>query len=424
MLLLLFGTHIALTIRLGFIQRYLFSAIRISLIRRREGEGDISQFGSLATALSATIGTGNIVGVATAIASGGPGALFWMWISGFFGIATKYAEALLSFKYRVRIGDHYAGGPMYVLSRGLNMPRLAALFSLMTVIASFGIGNMVQSNSISVLLEDSYQVPGFVTGVMLAILTVAVIFGGIRSIARVSERLVPLMGILYVSGCLILLFLHYETIPDTISLIFSSAFNGEAAAGGFAGATIREAIRYGISRGLFSNESGMGSAPIVAAAAQSENPVRQALVSSTGTFWDTVVICAFTGVTIVNSGLWSEGAVGAALTSRVFDQIPTIGSTVLSLSLLTFVFSTILGWSYYGEKALEFLYGGRYTLHYRIAWVIAVFLGAITSMPSVWAFADIANAMMALPNLLSLLLLNGVIVAESRAHLRKGELHT
>jgi len=418
MVILLLGTHVALTVRLRFIQRYLGRAIKISLGRGKEGEGEISQFGALTTALAATIGTGNIVGVATAIAAGGPGAVFWMWISGVFGIATKYSEALLSVKYRVRTEDGtMAGGPMYVIERGMGRRWLGILFAAFTTVTAFGIGNMVQANSIATMLHDAYAIPTEASGILLAILTAVVIIGGIRSIARVCERLVPIMAITYVGGCLVLLAMGIEHLPDTIGLIFTSAFSGHAVVGGFMGATIKEAIRYGVARGLFSNESGLGSAPIVAAAAQTSDPVRQALVSSTGTFWDTVVVCAITGLTVVNSGQWLGGLSGAKLTRAAFDAFPVVGPLILAFGLLTFVFSTILGWAYYGEKAAEYLFGKRVIVPYRWLWVGFVFVGSVLSLQVVWSFADIANALMAIPNLISLIALSGVIVQETRRYL-------
>ena len=423
MLILLFGTHVYLTFRLRFIQRYLGTAIRISFQRTPEGEGDISQFGAVTTALAATIGTGNIVGVATAVAAGGPGAVLWMWLTGVFGIATKYAEALLAVKYRVRTSQGFmAGGPMYVLEHGLKMPWLGTLFAAFTAIAAFGIGNMVQANSISSLMNDTFGVSVWWSGAVMTVLTAVVILGGIRSIARVCEALVPFMAIVYVAGCLILLAMNASQLPATIATILNGAWNGQAAVGGFLGAGMREAMRFGIARGLFSNESGLGSAPIVAAAAQTKNPVRQALVSSTGTFWDTVVVCLMTGLVVVNTGEWTKGVGGAALTKAAFAEFPTIGPIVLTIGLLTFVFSTILGWSYYGEKAAEYLFGPRAIAPYRWLWVAAVMVGAVASLPMVWSFADIANAMMAIPNLISLLALNGVIVAETQKYLWSGEL--
>ena len=418
MLALLFGTHIFLTFRLKVIQRFTWTAIKISLSRNKEGAGDVSQFGAMTTALAATIGTGNIVGVATAVAAGGPGAVLWMWLTGVFGIATKYSEALLSVKYRTTAEDgSMAGGPMYVLEKGLNMKWLGTIFAALTAVTAFGIGNMVQANSISALAEHTFNIPTWITGIVLAVLTAVVILGGIKSIANWCEKLVPFMAIFYVLGCAILLFINYSTLPNTISLILNGAFSGTAIMGGFLGASAKEAIRYGIARGLFSNESGLGSAPIVAAAAQTKNPVRQALVSSTGTFWDTVVVCLMTGLVVVNSGEWMNGLKGAQLTNAAFADIPVIGSIVLTVGLLTFVFSTILGWSYYGEKAIEYLVGTKAVKPYRILWVIFVLIGSVLSLPIVWTFADITNALMAIPNLIALLLLSGVVVKETKKYL-------
>jgi len=418
LIILLFGTHLFLTFRLKFIQRFIGKAIKISLGRDKEGKGDISQFGALTTALAATIGTGNIVGVSTAVAAGGPGAVLWMWLTGVFGIATKYSEALLSVKYRVNMPDgSMAGGPMYVLERGLKKKWLAVLFAAFTSVTAFGIGNMVQANSISSMVNETFNIPAWVTGLVLTVLTAVVIIGGIKSIAKVCERLIPFMAIIYVLGCLIILALNIEGLPDTVSLILNSAFTGQAAIGGFLGAGMKEAIRFGIARGLFSNESGLGSAPIVAAAAQTKNPVRQALVSSTGTFWDTVVVCLMTGLVVVNSGVWMEGLSGASLTNQAFSQLHIIGPVVLTFGLLTFVFSTILGWSYYGEKAAEYLFGNKIVKPYRYAWVLFVMIGSVLSLNVVWTFSDITNALMAIPNLVSLLFLSKIIVNETKKYL-------
>lgn len=418
LLVLLFGTHVYLTIRLRFIQRYMGKAIRMSFQRTAEGHGDVSQFGAVTTALAATIGTGNIVGVSTAIAAGGPGAVLWMWLTGVFGIATKYSEALLAVKYRVRTPQGYmAGGPMYVLERGMNARPLGILFAALTAVAAFGIGNMVQANSISSLVNETFGVSPWISGIAMTVLTAVVIVGGIQSISRVCEALVPFMAIFYVLGCAILLQMHAASLPETIRVILEGSWSGTAAVGGFLGAGMKEAIRYGVARGLFSNESGLGSAPIVAAAAQTKNPVRQALVSSTGTFWDTVVVCLMTGLVVVNSGEWRNGLVGASLTRAAFEDLPFIGPIVLTVGLLTFVFSTILGWSYYGERAAEYLFGPIAIPIYRWLWVGAVMVGAVSSLPAVWAFADIANGLMAIPNLISLLALSGVIVRETRHYL-------
>lgn len=423
LLILLMGTHIFLTFRLKFIQRFIGVGIKLSLQRTQEGQGDVSQFGALTTALAATIGTGNIVGVATAIAAGGPGAVFWMWLTGIFGIATKYAEALLAVKFRIRtVTGLFAGGPMYVLERGMNAKWLGIMFAAFTAISAFGIGNMVQANSIADMVKETFGVDFWVTGIILAAMTTVVIIGGVKTIARVCERLVPFMAIFYVLGCLILLAMHWRLLPNTLVLILQSAFTGHALVGGFLGAGMKEAIRYGVARGLFSNESGLGSAPIVAAAAQTKNPVRQALVSSTGTFWDTVVVCAITGVVLVNSGEWLKGLQGASLTKAAFSDIPVIGPIVLTVGLLTFVFSTILGWSYYGEKAAEYLFGAKVIAPYRWLWVAGVMAGSVLTLPVVWSFADITNGLMAIPNLISLLVLNKVIFSETKAFLWDGKL--
>lgn len=426
MLIVLIGTHLFLTIRLRFIQWFLKTAIFLSISRDKSAQGDVSQFGALTTALAATIGTGNIVGVATAVALGGPGAVLWMWFTGVFGIATKYSEALLAIKYRVKTSDGtMLGGPMYALERGLGTKWLAVLFCIFTSLAAFGIGNMVQSNSIASLTKETFGVTPYVSGSIMALLTAVVILGGVRSIARVCEKLVPFMAVFYVGGCLIILAMNYAFLWPAVVTIVTSAFSAKAAGGGFAGTAVLMAARYGIARGLFSNESGLGSAPIVAAAAQTRNPVRQALVSSTGTFWDTVVICAITGLVLVSSMLAHPdliGLKGSALTKNAFAQIPYIGPSVLVVGLLTFVFSTILGWSYYGERATEYLFGKKSILPYRILWVIAVFIGSIVTLPFVWDLADSMNALMAIPNIISLLLLSGVLVAETRKYLWDGKL--
>ncbi len=420
LIILLFGTHLFLTIKTRFIQRYILYAIKLSFVKEGTDQGDISHFGALVTALAATIGTGNIVGVSTAISLGGPGAVLWMWLTGVFGIATKYSEALLSVKYRVRAEDgSFAGGPMYVLEKGLNLKWLGVLFAVFTAIAAFGIGNMVQANSIAEMTVKNFGVSKLVTGAVLSVLTFVVIIGGVKGIARVCEGLVPFMAIFYVAGCLIILLVNYEKLPDTFAVILKGAFSPLAATGGFAGSVIKDTIRFGIARGLFSNESGLGSAPIVAAAAKTEEPVKQALVSSTGTFWDTVVVCLVTGFTLVSSGDWMSGLGGAELTNSAFSHINHIGPLVLNLGLLTFVFSTIIGWSYYGEKAAEYLFGSKIKFFYRMVWVIFVFIGSYLSLPIVWTFSDIANGLMAIPNLVSLILLANVISNETKRYFDK-----
>ena len=422
MLVLLFGTHLYLTFRLKFIQKYVFKAIKLSVTKDDSGAGDISQFGALATALAATIGTGNIVGVATAVSIGGPGAVLWTWLTGFFGIATKYSEGLLAVKYRVKTSDGtMLGGPMYALERGLNMKWLGVLFAVFTVIASFGIGNMTQANSITSMLDASFGFNPVITGVIITIASAVVILGGVQAIAKVCEALVPFMALFYIVGCAIILVINASFIPQAFATIFAAAFTPQAAAGGFAGSTIMLAMRYGIARGLFSNEAGLGSAPIAAAAAQTKNPVRQALVSMTGVFWDTIVVCLMTGLVLVTSILKNpdvmSGLTGAALTSAAFGQIKGVGPFILSIGLVTFAFSTILGWSYYGEKAFEYLFGKKPAKYYRFVYVAVVMVGSVSANAFVWDLSDTFNAMMAIPNLVGLILLAPVIVAETKKYL-------
>lgn len=426
MIVLLLGTHIFLTVRLHFPQLKIFTAIRLSVKRDQDASGDVSQFGALATALAATIGTGNIVGVATAVAMGGPGAVFWCWLTGVFGIATKYAEGLLAIKYREVTSDgRMLGGPMYALEKGLGWKWMAVLFSLFTACASFGIGNTVQANAIATIAQSTYGVSPTIVGLVVCGLTGAVILGGVKSIAKVCSMLVPFMALFYVAGCVYILFVNGHFLWPAIKLIVTSAFTPQAAGGGFVGSSVMLAARYGIARGLFSNESGLGSAPIVAAAARTRNPVRQALVSSTGTFWDTVVICALTGLVVVSSVLaypdisYTDGAV---LTKLAFGKIPYVGTPLLSFGLLTFAFSTILGWSYYGERAVEYLKGKRWMKIYRVLYIVAVFVGSVVSLDIVWNVSDCMNALMAIPNLISLLLLNGILVHETRKYLWRNRL--
>ena len=426
MIVLLLGTHVFLTIRLRIPQRKLLTGIRLSIKKDAHAEGDVSQFGALATALAATIGTGNIVGVATAVALGGPGAVLWCWLTGIFGISTKYAEGLLAVKYRVRGADgKMYGGPMYALERGLKMKWLGILFAIFTALASFGIGCTVQANSIALLANETFGVPSWVIGLAICILTALVILGGVQAIAKVCTVLVPFMAVLYVLGCIVILCINSDYVWPAIQLIVSSAFNPSAAGGGFVGATVMMAARYGIARGLFSNESGMGSAPIVAAAAQTRNPVRQALVSSTGTFWDTVVICAMTGLVLVSSILAYPDvtyADGAALTKVAFSKIPYVGAPLLTFGILTFAFSTIIGWSYYGESAVNYLEGRLANRFYRILFIVMLFFGSIINLDIIWNMADCMNALMAIPNLLSLLLLSGVVAKETKKYLWSNKL--
>lgn len=426
MIILLLGTHLYLTIILRFPQRKIFTAIRLSVKKDPNAQGDVSQFGSLATALAATIGTGNIVGVATAIALGGPGAVLWCWLTGVFGISTKYAEGLLAIKYReVTPQGKMIGGPMYALEKGLGMRWLAILFAVFTAFASFGIGSTVQANAISTLTSEVYAVSPYVSGLVICLLTAAVVLGGVKSIARVCGMLVPFMALVYVLGCIYIIGVNAHYVWPAIKLIVESAFTPEAAGGGFVGTTVMMAARFGIARGLFSNESGLGSAPIVAAAAQTRNPVRQALVSSSGTFWDTVVICALTGIVIVSSVLAYPDITfesGSTLTKEAFAKIPFVGTPLLTFGLTTFAFSTILGWCYYGERAVEYLKGYRWVIVYRIAYITTVFIGSVMSLHMVWNLADCMNALMAIPNLISLLALSGVLVHETRKYLWRNRL--
>ncbi len=430
LILMLLGTGIYLTVRLRGLQfTKLFPALYLALIKRREdAEGDISHFQALMTALAATVGTGNIAGVATAIAAGGPGALFWMWITGLFGMATKYSEALLAVKYRVkdRLGT-MSGGPMYYLSRGLGSRWLGIAFAVFASFAAFGIGNMVQSNSVADAVHSFLKIPYWTTGLVLALLTGLVIIGGIKSIANVTSVLVPFMILIYFSAALIALALKFSQLPHAFSLIFKGAFSGTAALGGFLGAGVKEAVKMGVARGLFSNESGLGSAPIAAAAAQTKNPVNQALVSMTQTFIDTIVVCTMTGLVIITSGAWTSGKDGAPLSYLAFKKIfssvlgpsagNAIGGIVVALGLVLFAYSTILGWSYYGEKSIEFLLGENSVFPYRAVFTLFVFVGAISSLGFVWTLSDVMNGLMAFPNLVGLLGLSGVIVAETRKYL-------
>ena len=424
MILLLLGTHVFMTIRTKGIQRRVFQGIRLSVTKDPEAEGEVSQFGALTTALAATIGTGNIIGVGTAIALGGPGAVLWCWLTGVFGIATKYSESLISVKYRVKTRDgRMLGGAMYALERGLHMKWLAVLFALFGGIASFGIGCATQVNAIASVCKENLGLPSWIVGVVVAILVALVIFGGIKSIARVCEKLVPFMAIFYVLGCIIILVLNYDFLIPALQTICTLAFKPGAAAGGLIGGGIMQALHYGVARGLFSNESGMGSAPIAAAAAQTRNPVRQALVSSTGTFWDTVVVCAMTGLVLVTSimknpaidvGNISDGGV---LTSLAFEQIPVLGPVILVLGIISFAFSTVLGWAYYGERCVEYFAGKKALIPYRVLYIAVAVIAPVVSLNLIWLIADTLNALMAIPNLVAVLLLSPVVVAETKKYL-------
>ena len=424
MIILLLGTHLFMTVRTGFIQRKIGTAIRLSVTKDTDAEGEVSQFGALTTALASTIGTGNIIGVGTAIALGGPGAVFWCWLTGVFGIATKYAESLIAVKYRVKTPDgRMQGGAMYALERGLNMKWLGILFAFFGAFASFGIGCATQVNAIATVCQENLHIPMWAAGVVVAVFTSLVIFGGIKSIANVCEKLVPFMAIFYVLGCLIILGINYDFIIPALQTIITLAFKPGAAAGGLVGGGIMLALHYGVARGLFSNESGMGSAPIAAAAAQTRNPVRQALVSSTGTFWDTVVVCAMTGMVLVTSIMKNPGIDvsnidnGGVLTTLAFDQIPYIGPVILVLGLVLFAFSTVLGWAYYGERCVEYCMGKKALIPYRVLYILVAAIAPVVALDLVWTIADILNALMAVPNLIAVLLLSPVIVKETKKYL-------
>lgn len=425
MILLLLGTHLFMTIRTGFIQRKTITkGIKLSVSKEPDADGEVSQFGALATALASTIGTGNIIGVGTAVALGGPGAVLWCWLTGVFGIATKYSESLIAVKYRVKTEDgRMQGGAMYALERGLHMRWLGLIFAVFAGFASYGIGCATQVNAIATVCNENLHINKAVVGIIIGVLTAVVIFGGIKSIARVCERLVPFMALFYVLGCIVILGINYDYIIPAITTICRLAFQPGAAAGGLVGSGIMLAMRYGVARGLFSNESGMGSAPIAAAAAQTRNPVRQALVSSTGTFWDTVVVCLMTGLVLVSTIMKNpainanEITDGGVLTSLAFDQIPIIGPLILVVGIISFAFSTILGWAYYGERCVEYFAGKKGLIPYRVLYIAVAVIAPVVALDVVWDIADILNALMAIPNLIAVLLLSPVIVKETKKYL-------
>lgn len=425
MILLLLGTHLFMTVRTGFIQRKTITkGIKLSVSKEPDADGEVSQFGALATALASTIGTGNIIGVGTTVALGGPGAVLWCWLTGVFGIATKYSESLIAVKYRVKTEDgRMQGGAMYALERGLHMRWLGLIFAVFAGFASFGIGCATQVNAIATVCNENLHINKAVVGIIIGVLTAVVIFGGIKSIARVCERLVPFMALFYVLGCIVILGINYDYIIPAITTICRLAFQPGAAAGGLVGSGIMLAMRYGVARGLFSNESGMGSAPIAAAAAQTRNPVRQALVSSTGTFWDTVVVCLMTGLVLVSTIMKNpainanEITDGGVLTSLAFDQIPVIGPLILVVGIISFAFSTILGWAYYGERCVEYFAGKKGLIPYRVLYIAVAVIAPVVALDVVWDIADILNALMAIPNLIAVLLLSPVIVKETKKYL-------
>ena len=426
MIVLLLGTHIFMTVRTGFIQRKTFTGIRLSVTRDPDSPGDVSQFQALTTALASTIGTGNIIGVGTAVFLGGPGAVFWCWIAGILGIATKYAESLIAVKYRVRTPDgKMQGGAMYALERGLGLKWLGILFAALAALASFGIGCGTQINAIAEVIQNNipFPIPPIVIGLVGGVLTAVVIIGGINSIASVCEKLVPCMAIFYVLGCVIILGFNYDFILPAIGAIVRLAFTPGAVAGGLVGQGLMVAMRFGVARGLFSNESGLGSAPLVASTAQTRNPVRQALVSATGTFWDTVVVCLMTGLVLVSTIMKNPNinmetiADGGKLTTLVFAQIPVLGPIILVVGIITFAWSTILGWSYYGERCAQYLWGKKAILPYKILFVAVVVVGPVLALDLMWTIANILNAFMAIPNLIAVLLLSGVIAKETKHYL-------
>lgn len=437
MIILLLGTHIFLTIRTKFVQRKTFKAIKLSVTKDPDSDGDISPFQALATALASTIGTGNIIGVGTAIALGGPGAVLWCWLTGVFGIATKYSESLIGVKYRVKTSDgRMLGGAMYALERGFKFKTLgkilAVLFALFALLASFGIGSGVQVNAISNIMNNTFDlgtvnlfgqdasVISIIVGVLVAAITAVVIFGGIKSISRVCELLVPFMAVFYVLGCIIILGMNFDVLGKTFEMIFQDAFSLKSVAGGFLGSSLMLAARYGIARGLFSNESGMGSAPIVASAAQTRNPVRQAMISSTGTFWDTVVVCLMTGLVLVSSIIKNPAidvSDGGDLTYKAFQQIPVVGTPILVIGIAAFAYSTILGWSYYGERCVEYLFGRCGMIPYKLIFVFILLIGPVIKLDLVWTMADIFNALMSIPNLIAVVVLSPVVVKETNYYL-------
>ena len=425
LLTLLSGTGLYLTLRLGFIQiRYLPRALGYLFKKDKGGKGDVSSFAALCTALAATIGTGNIVGVATAVQAGGPGAIFWMWLVALLGMATKYAECLLAVKYRVRDKNGFmAGGPMYYIERGLGIKWLAKLFALFGVmVAFFGIGTFPQVNAITHAMQDTFNIPVLVTAIIVTLLVGLIILGGVKRIATASSVIVPFMAILYVTTSLVIILLNIEKVPDAISLIIYSAFNPQAALGGAVGFTVMKAIQSGVARGIFSNESGLGSAPIAAAAAQTREPARQGLISMTGTFLDTIIVCTMTGIVLVLTGAWNTPELaGATVTNYAFAQGlgTSIGATIVTVGLLFFAFTTILGWCYYGERCFVYLVGIRGVKLYRLAYIVLVGLGSFLHLNLIWIIADIVNGLMAFPNLIALIGLRKVVIEETKDYFQR-----
>jgi AGCS family alanine or glycine:cation symporter len=426
MLVLIVGTGVYLTTRINFMSitkiGYVLKNTLLKMFDKSTvGEGEITPFQAVATALAATIGTGNIAGVATAIALGGPGAVFWMWLSAIFGMATKYGEVVLAIKYREKTPDgRFVGGPMYYIRNGLNLKWLAAIFALFGALAAFGIGNMTQANSVAAVLESNFGVNKWISGIIVAAATAAVVLGGLKRIVQVTEKLVPFMAAFYVLGGIIILVTNAARIPAAFGLIFSQAFTGTAAVGGFAGSTIMMAARYGVARGVFSNEAGLGSAPIAHAAATTDNPVRQGLWGIFEVFMDTIVVCSITALSIMVTGVWQTGETGAALSALAFDTaIPGIGGSIVAVGVLLFAYSTIISWEYYGERCAEYLLGSKVILPYRILFIPFIVIGAIGGLVTIWDIADTLNGLMAIPNLIGVLGLSGVIIKLTKEYFSK-----
>jgi AGCS family alanine or glycine:cation symporter len=418
MLILLVGTGLFLTIRLRGIQvRGLFRGIKILFKKDKQEKGDISQFSALMLSLGATVGIGNIVGVATAIALGGPGAIFWMWATGLVGMATKYSESLLAVKYREKGANGYKGGAMYYITKGLNMPKLGMAFAILTIVASFGIGNMTQANAVATVLFDQVQIPTWTTGIVLVVLTGMVLIGGIKSVGKFTAYFSPFMVLLYICTASFIIVTNFDQVPTAFGLIFDHAFAPIAAAGGFTGAAIAATIRMGVSRGLFSNEAGLGSSAIAAAAAKTSNPVKQALVSMLQTLIDTLIVCTMTALVILMAPIWMEAGSPGVLTLKSFEYfLGNTGMIVVFAATVFFAYSTLLGWSYFGEKGFEYVFGEKFVKFYRFIFLIFIMVGAVTQLKFVWSFSDLANGLMAIPNLIALLLLSKVIVEETKKY--------
>lgn len=425
MLLLLVGTGVYLTLRtnffsigkLGYIMK---STLMKMFTKEQKGEGEVTAFQAVATALAATVGTGNIAGVATAIALGGPGAIFWMWLSAIFGMTTKYAEVVLSINYREKTPDgRFVGGPMYYIQNGVKWKWLAYTFAIFGALASFGIGNMTQANSVAASLKVSFGIPEMGTGIVLAALTAVVILGGLKRIVQVTEKLVPFMAALYILGGIFIILMNISNLGAAFGLIFGNAFTTTAAVGGFAGSTVKNAMTRGIARGVFSNEAGLGSAPIAHAAATTDHPVRQGLWGVFEVFIDTIVICSITALAIIMTGAWSSGVTGAALTTAAFDHVIPGGGYIVSIGVMLFAFSTILGWEYYGERCFEFIFGPKSIMPYRILWIPPIIIGAIGGLEMLWDLSDTLNGLMAIPNLIGVLMLSGVVIRLTKEFFKK-----